>query len=129
MAYEINEHDIECADKFKKRINKLGPLYLLGKTYCEKHAWKWDGFTYEFIFNMTEEGEFKTKLASLSDHHSVRYGIGTSVIIRGDDRINDVWKYKDYPLTSEILDRMYEVRNGESKLPIFNIDQLVGLRR
>ncbi len=112
--------------KWKKRLNRQGPFYLLRTEPYHKEYPRMDGgvtvhdgFTYTVIWN---DGHlYKTKLGTLRDHMMCRYGIQTETVLKGE-RPHDLWNGSN--LSDEDFQAMLDVRHRVSTLPKFSLDTL-----
>lgn len=117
--------------KWMKRLNRKGPFYLLS-TETEPHTiYRWeagvriDTETTKQVYCVIWNDKEKTKLGYFQDYMCTRYGVSTRCVLNGDTPF-DLWNGAG--TTDEEFAEMLKVRNGESELPHFDLDSLVGLK-
>lgn len=118
---------MDDVDKWKKRLRRKGPFYLL-RTEPWERSWTMSdgtarhqaGNRYIVIWNDKDE----TKIGALSDHMATRYGVATRAKLFGD-RPQDMWN--GHKVSDDEFDAMVSVRRGEGKHQEFSLDSLIGL--
>lgn len=121
----------EDVEKWKKRLRRKGPFYLLGTETQTEDLYDHTvtpslkstvpATLYWVIWN---DGE-KTKMAAFKDYMWCRYGAQGTVVLNGDTPF-DLWNGAG--LEQETFDEMLGVRKGTTALSEFDLDTLVGVR-
>lgn len=103
------------AQNWLKQKSKLGPFFLFEqKTYY--HA---PNGEQEYVLVWNDRRSGKTKIGSVHDGMLTRYGFNTWATLDGDTPF-DTWGQPSEPAFNAML----EVRQGRSKLPIFNLHDI-----
>lgn len=119
--------EIKGVAEWRKRLSRKGPFYLYAKTPYDYVINRSDGSVFErhgTRYHLIWNDGLKTKIGSVHDHMSTRYGIATKAAANGD-RMLDVWN--GGAINEPEFKMMMEVRNGVSSLPKFDLSTLVGL--
>ncbi len=102
---------------WKKRLKRKGPFFLYQEKMDKPYASHEDMKYYYVIWN---DGH-KTKYGCFYESMPCRYGVVTITVLNGDTKF-DLWNGQN--IDDDIFDSMLKVRNKESDLPHFNLDEL-----
>lgn len=113
----------ENVQKWMKRSNRNAPYYLFAKYKVMDNT---DDYGYVYTLIWKDKSSGKVKLGTIHDGAQTWYGFQTWATLNSESWTG-FWQQSNNSLTEDEGNAMIAVYKGESKLPIFELNNLKNL--